>query len=193
MGYHLGLRLGEAFGLVWTDINFDDNTGTVSRQVQWDKPSQRWYFSEPKYESRRVVKMDSALAIALRGWRDTQSRGQIFYESKYQQQCLDSSGFIGSEGTPIDLVCARPDGTYINPRVTQNVNSVVKKELGIDPFDFHTLRHTHAIMLLEAGASLIDVQERFGHSKVAVTWRYLHDTDKHRDRTAAIIEDIYKG
>ncbi|WP_446728300.1 tyrosine-type recombinase/integrase [Peribacillus sp. TH27] len=33
----------------------------------------------------------------------------------------------------------------------------------------HGLRHTHAVLLLESGASLKDVQERLGHKSIQTT------------------------
>ena len=36
IGYHTGLRLGEIYGLVWEDIDFENKTLSVNRQVQWE-------------------------------------------------------------------------------------------------------------------------------------------------------------
>ncbi|QPR68882.1 tyrosine-type recombinase/integrase [Lysinibacillus macroides] len=37
------------------------------------------------------------------------------------------------------------------------------------PFNFHSLRHTHATMLMENGAKIKDIQARLGHSRSAIT------------------------
>ena len=35
----------------------------------------------------------------------------------------------------------------------QHVSHIARTELGFDKFDYHSLRHTHATMLAEKGAS----------------------------------------
>ena len=41
IGYRCGLRLGEAYALLWDDIDLDSKTLTVSRQVQWHQDDLR--------------------------------------------------------------------------------------------------------------------------------------------------------
>lgn len=63
-------------------------------------------------------------------------------------------------------------------------------ELNIE-FNFHALRHTHATMLMEAGANMKDIQERLGHSKISTTIdTYSHITDKIRNNTINIFESL---
>jgi len=52
------------------------------------------------------------------------------------------------------------------------LSRVINYELGIT-FNFHSLRHTHATMLLEAGANIKDIQERLAHSKLATLWTHI--------------------
>lgn len=72
-----------------------------------------------------------------------------------------------------------------------NTNRVAHRELKLPLFDFHTLRHTHATMLLDAGASLLDVKERLGHTKVEVTKIYTHNTSAARARTLSVLNTLY--
>ena len=78
----------------------------------------------------------------------------------------------------IHFVCVREDGTYITPRTMQHTSRVIHNELNIKEFDFHSLRHTHATVLLERGAPLKYIQQRLGHKKIDITLNvYQHQTD----------------
>lgn len=49
------------------------------------------------------------------------------------------------------------------------------RNIGIEPITIHGLRHTHASLLLAAGASIASVSNRLGHSNMATTQKvYLH-------------------
>lgn len=49
------------------------------------------------------------------------------------------------------------------------------KNIGAEPISVHGLRHTHASLLLYAGASVASVSKRLGHSNMATTQKvYLH-------------------
>nr|WP_312888398.1 tyrosine-type recombinase/integrase [Clostridium bowmanii] len=52
-------------------------------------------------------------------------------------------------------------------------------------------RHTHATMLLEAGANIKDIQTRLGHSKLSTTMdTYSHVTTKIKNDSVNIFENI---
>ena len=98
---------------------------------------------------------------------------------------------IDSIGNLAYLINTREDGTFIQPRSLQHTNHVAHTELNMPLFDFHTLRHTHTTLLLEAGANPLDVQERLGHSHLAITWRYAHNTAAIRQQTTKILSTIF--
>lgn len=180
LGYKCGLRLGEAFGVLWDDIDFDNKTLSVKRQVQWSGgDNQYWYFTNPKYDSFRVITMDDELMeLLIREHKRQKGYSEILgnrYICQYENsiKAMNTQG----EGQRIYPVCIRADGSYIQPRVMQHASMVIHNDLGLE-FTFHSLRHTHCSMLLTAGAKPKYVQERLGHKNIQVTLEiYQHLTE----------------
>lgn len=58
-------------------------------------------------------------------------------------------------------------------------------------FDYHSLRHTHATLLIESGADVKNVQTRLGHTNIETTLQtYVHDTEKMAERSVDLFEKI---
>lgn len=102
IGYHTGLRLGEIYALVWEDIDFENKTLSVNRQVQWDQGKKQteeerkrtngtsksngfWYFTAPKYDSYRTIEIDDTLLEVLQKERKKQLKAKDYYEEYYNR------------------------------------------------------------------------------------------------------------
>jgi integrase len=68
----VGLRMGEALGLRWSDIDLDAKTLRVSRQLQRVRDGGGLVFGEPKNASRRTVDLPQRAVEALRSHRKRQ-------------------------------------------------------------------------------------------------------------------------
>ena len=110
------------------------------------------------------------------------SDNKLFYEGKTPGYVIPPMNKIGELQTEneINFVCRREDGSYVSPRTTQHVSSIIHKQLNFPNYDTHSLRHTHATMLMENGADMVYIQRRLGHKDVSVTMNIYtnHITEK---------------
>lgn len=63
-------------------------------------------------------------------------------------------------------------------QITKTTISVMKSA-GIERASFHTLRHTAASLMVQAGVPLYEVQKILGHSTASMTERYAHLAPQH--------------
>lgn len=150
-----------------------------------------WYFSAPKYDSNRTIELSQDVITALERERERQVKSRALYGDMYTRQFRDETGRLNTngDGQEVELIMVREDGTYISSHTMQHVSRVAKHELGFQKFDYHSLRHTHATMLAEKGASPKYVQHRLGHKNIQVTMQiYQHLTEKMSEEGAQLLE-----
>ena len=63
-GYHCGLRLSEALAITWDDIDFDNKLLSVNKQLVCK--NHVYYFTNPKYNSDRLISMDDKMVEYLK-------------------------------------------------------------------------------------------------------------------------------
>lgn len=200
LAYRCGLRLGEVFALTWSDIDLKGHTIDINKQVQMIGETNLWTLTPPKYDSYRVIDIDSSVVDALSREAERQSKAQEFYAEFYQWNYLDKNNQLNSgaeDSSIIHLIMVRENGTYITPRTMQHVGRVIHGKAngsGVaisENWDFHSMRHTHATMLLEAGIPLAAIQERLGHTNIDMTEHYTaHVTDSMRENLSAVLDKI---
>lgn len=88
--------------------------------------------------------------------------------------------------------------TAQRPMAKDSVQGAMRKariEAGVKKrrVTIHTLRHSYATHLLEAGVNLRVIQKYLGHSQLETTMMYLHLTKKGNEDAANIVNEIMRG
>lgn len=194
-GYRCGMRLGEAFAVTWDNVDFKNKTLTIDKQLQWSKDKHKWIITPPKYGEIRTIKLDNITLNVLAKTKMHNDKARLYYGEYYSYIYCDDKDdkSINQDGigTKVDFVNVREGGGYIQPRIMQHTSHIIHTDLNMPEFDFHSLRHTHATMLLEAGANPKDVQVRLGHKNIDVTLQiYAHVTESMSDKTIELLNKI---
>jgi integrase/recombinase XerD len=83
----------------------------------------------------------------------------------------------------------KPDRSITNSNVQRRFGRVVKQVGLSKPCSMHTLRHSYATHLLEAGVDLLTLKALMGHTSLQTTARYLH-VSTHRLMQAPSLLDL---
>jgi integrase len=150
-----GLRIGEAMGLKWSDVDFDSRNVVIRRALQRQRNGAGLQFVPPKSStSRRTVSLGQTACAALREHRRHQNVQRLA---------------AGHEWVDNDLIFCTITGTPMDPsRINYYLNQALKKA-ALPRVRIHDLRHSAATMLAQQGENARLVQEMLGHSTVSLT------------------------
>jgi len=65
--------------------------------------------------------------------------------------------------------------------------------IGLPHVGLHTLRHTHASLLIKAGEDILTISRRLGHSSAAITLGVYGHLISSKDGAAAAVEAVLGG
>jgi len=149
-----GMRRGELLGLRWQDVDFERHRVHVRQTVTVGAKGVP-IFQEPKTaKARRAIPVPPTVTAALRAHRTRQLARRLT---------------VGAAWRDYDLVFCVADGGPVNPgNVLRNMRAIAKRA-SVPPLNIHSMRHTHATLLLADGQNAKVVQERLGHANIALT------------------------
>ena len=206
--YYTGLRVSEVFALTWKDINFENKTITINKNIvkrnQNGDSKQRhisgnattvWYFGPCKTASSyRTIEIGDTLINALKEYKKEQENFKQQYgdsymkhylkivknpnNGKYEKKILNAYSEIEVALEEINFVFVKNNGVYEGTDSCKYPFKVIHYELGIN-CRFHDFRDSHATRLIEAGADIKAVSQRLGHGNINTTYNiYVRVTTK---------------
>lgn len=147
--YASGLRVSEMVGLNLTDVDFTNQTVRV----------------KGKGRKERIVPFGNHALKALQDYLAV--RGELLIEAD-PDKADPTALFFNYQGTRITT-----------RSVGRMVDKYVKMCADVHHISPHSLRHSFATHLLDAGADLRAIQEMLGHARLSTTQQYTHvSTDK---------------
>jgi integrase len=183
----LGLRLGEALGLRWEDLDLDVGTVAIHRTLQRQRGERdgetgrrqgRLVESTPKTEAATaVLPLPIALGEALRRHRAAQNRARL-------------AATFWSDPT---MVFTTRVGTPLEPRNVHRAWTALSDRARVRRSRPHDLRHTTATFLLAEGVDLKVIQKTLRHSRYQTTAdTYAHVADSLQVRAATAMDGVLK-
>jgi len=191
---YAGMRLGEACGLQWPDIDFENNLIRIKQASQY-LPGMGIFQKSPKNESSiRIIAMPQ---IAM----DMLSK----YKSWWNEQKLYCGDlwYKDAEGNESEYVFVQWDGKPMFPDTpskwfskfikrhnfdvlnNDKISKEDKSKYLLPEVSFHKLRHTNASLLISQGVDIQTVAKRLGHAKATTTTNIYSHFLKRPDQEAA--------
>lgn len=165
-----GLRISEALALRWSDI--EENKINVERQVRRDNNNKSTITTLKNTSSYRTIGISNELLKELKK-----------FKLKQNEMILSNKSFKKNSD---DIIFQNYLGNYLTPSTVRESIEKYCKAAGVDYKGTHCFRHTHAVLLLESGASIKFVANRLGHKTIKTT------SDTYLDITEKIEEDELK-
>ncbi len=157
-----GLRRGEVTALLWSDIDFENNTINISKSYNFKKNCVK----PPKSEAgNRTVPMPDVLSDYLRLYRATQGKGKILVVLSAQDKPMTEAAWKRL----LESYLVQMNYHYATFSRKQNIFAPEKLPMVIEPFTWHCLRHTYATILYESGIDAVVAKNLLGHSDIKTT------------------------
>lgn len=157
-----GIRRGELMGLQWRDIDFENQTVSIQRNVSYT-PECGVVVDTPKTAtSVRLIPVIPSVLEMLAAYQEQQNTTK------------DSFLFPSDKGSKI----ARDPNS-----VTRRVKRFMKNN-GLPDMSPHDLRHSCATLLLNNGADIKSVQEILGHADASTTLNFYVRADLNQMKAA---------
>ena len=171
-----GLRKGELLALEWSDIDFENDTVSITKAVTL--VSGKMITKEPKTKtSRRIVSIPHFLTQRIKSLKHERLKYRLSIGDYWQGAdwlFIQENGKQMSYYTPYSAL----QDTIIR------YNADKKPEQQLPAIPFHGLRHTSATLLIASKQDVRTVSSRLGHAQASTTMNIYAHALQESDRKA---------
>lgn len=172
LALHTGLRPGEWLGLSWDNVDLKAKTLTVTQTLS-DLNGQVKLGPPKTKAGYRTISLSATAVTALKRQRIAQAEERLKAGETWNNEF--NLVFTNRNGGPLRRTT-----------IAQRDFTRVCKKAGIEGASLHTLRHTHASILIYQGADIKVISRRLGHENITITLQtYGHLLPGQDERAAA--------
>lgn len=170
IGKYCGLRVNECFGIKWDNVDVNNGTITIDRQMQYQDGLIKLVPLKTRNAKRTVYMCDKLKEYMQQKYNEHKQNAKKLAKLRRQNQKIIED----INGVPLsstELVNSLPDGKI------QTINSVkyhakeIQKRYNI-AFKYHYLRHTYGTLMAEMNTPDHLLCKQLGHGNIQVTQRY---------------------
>jgi integrase len=156
-----GMRLGEILALRDVHVRLDSGVIEVREALEETGAHGVRFKGAKSRAGRRTITLPTIALEALR---------------EHRRELLETRMKLGlGRLRPEDLLFPNLEGRPLRPNTVSSDWDELAARIGMPEITFHSLRHSHASMLISEGVDIVTISKRLGHAKPDITLRvYAH-------------------
>lgn len=152
---YTGLRAGELLALKWSNIDFDNNTISITKTYYNPNNNKKKYqILTPKTESSiGKITVDANVIKMLQDYK-------INVQNNWKDELYVDNNFVFTDNNGYPLVIKKLSMWIQSIMARTDINKNIST---------HSFRYTHCALLIEAGVHIKEIQERLRHKDINTT------------------------
>lgn len=170
LGRYCGLRINEAFGLKWENVDLENGTIKIDRQMQYQNSLIK-LVPVKTINGNRTIYMNDKLKEYFINLAEKRQQYETELAALRKQNRRIIEDIDGTEIPSTELVNCLPDGKIQSVNSFKYPSREIKSKLNIH-FKYHYLRHTYGTLMADMNTPTHILCNQMGHGNIHVTQRY---------------------